>query len=224
MVTLNPTEPWKPALRMLRQAKQLGLEVVVAVDSRTTEEGKSAVRAVADRYIDFQNTTAWPEGALNRLLDEARGSWAFILSDDEEPSAGLWDFVLKDPPVISRDRTHYIWRCRMLAPLPDWSAHYAVLDTYQPRYFEREAIRWPGGFDEQPVSRAKEIDFDFVLWHYTLWSPRAHRQAKIVLHENAWNANWKSHPWPFPGRASYLYEDHPEKYASLTEWEGQRPQ
>ena len=63
--------------------------------------------------------------------------------------------------------------------------------------------------------KIEEIDFDLVLWHFTLWSPREHRERKVRAHEEAWMESWNKHPWPFPGAKSYLYEDHPNEYASL---------
>lgn len=223
MVTRDPSEEWKPALRVLSEARHRGFEVVVAVDSRSSDEDKSLVKQVAHRFVDFKNEDCWPESGLNVALDAGSRDWAFIVSDDEEPSERLWQFASVEPKLKDPKGRHYLWRCRMIAPLPDWSAHYTTLDTHQPRYFPRESIRWPGGFDELPVSPLTEVDFNLVLWHYTLWSPRAYREQKVKDHEAAWNASWDKHEWPFPGRASYLYEDHPEAYASLAQWEGQRP-
>lgn len=222
MVTRDPLASWKPAFRILEEARTRGFEVTVAVDSRSSDKDKFAIGRVADNYLDFDNKDCWPEAALNRVLDASNRDWAFLVSDDEEPSEALWTFASKPPP-LKNGKDDYIWRCRMLAPLPDWSAHYRTLDTYQPRYFPRESIRWPGGFDEMPSSPLEEIDFNLVLWHYTLWSPRTYREQKVQQHETAWMEHWAKHPWPFPGRASYLWEDHPEAYASLEEWENQKP-
>lgn len=189
------------------------MEVVVALDSRSEKGSREAVREVA-RVIDFDSADCWPEAQLNTVLDAANREWAFLVSDDEMPSDALWDFAMKTP-TLTGERGHYLWRPRMIAPLPEWTAHYRPLETYQPRYFPREAIRWPGGFDEMPQSHLEEIDFDLVLWHFTLWSPRKYREAKVKAHEEAWNKSWSKHPWPFPGAKSYLWEDHPYEYASL---------
>ena len=199
------------------------MEVVVALDTRSAPGSLQAVRAVANRVIPFDNQTCWPEGAWNQVLDEAQRDWAFLVSDDEWPSEDLWKFALKEPTLKDKRGRPYIWRPRMLAPLPGWSVLYKPLDTYQPRYFPRESIRHPGGFDQMPVSHLAEIDFDMVLWHYTLWSPRSYREQKVREHEQAWNDHWAIHPWPFPGRASYLYEDHPNDVEPIGEWEKFRP-
>lgn len=191
------------------------MEVVVALDSRSQNGSLEAVKAVAHRVFVFDTTDEWPEGQLNRVLDEGTRDWAFLVSDDEWPSDRLWDFATKVPTLLDPKGRHYLWRVRMLAPLPDWSAHYAPLETYQPRYFPRESIRWPGGFDQMPASHLEEIDCDLVLWHYTLWSPREYRERKVAEHERAWRESWALHPWAFPGEASYLWEDHPEHRASL---------
>jgi hypothetical protein len=199
------------------------MQVVVGLDSRSAPGSYEAVKALAHKVIVFDTQDEWPEGQLNSVLDAADREWAFLVSDDEMPSEALWDFATRVPKVRDSRDQHYLWRPRMLAPLPDWSAHYLPLDTYQPRYFPREDIRWPGGFDEMPQSSLSEIDFQLVLWHFTLWSPREHRERKVLDHERAWYAAWDIHPWPFPGAVSYLYEDHPEQYAPLGEWEAHHP-
>ena len=221
-VVRDPLHPWKTSLDVFRRARQMGMEVVVALDSRSEKGSREAVKEVA-RVIEFDSEDCWPEAQLNSVLDAANREWAFLVSDDEMPSDALWAFATKPPALLDKKGQHYLWRPRMLAPLPDWSAHYRPLDTYQPRYFPRESIRWPGGFDEMPKSPLEEIDFDLVLWHFTLWSPREHREQKVEQHEAAWMRSWAKHPWPFPGAASYLYEDHPDQYASLEEWKEQKP-
>ena len=214
-VTRDPLLPWKTSLRTLRKARDLGMEVVVGLDVRSSAPSLAAVSDVAHRVIVFDTQDEWPEGQLNAVLDAGNREWAFLVSDDEEPSEDLWRFATRVPDLKDPDGQHYLWRCRMLAPLPDWSAHYQLLDTYQPRYFPRESIRWPGGFDQMPVSRLTEIDVDLILWHYTLWSPREHREGKVRRHRQAWGESYELHPWPFPADASYLWEDHPEHYLPL---------
>ena len=221
-IVLNPLEPWKTTLKTLATARSLGMEVVVALDSRSTPGSLEAVREVAHTVIPFDNTTCWPEGALNEVLGAGHRDWAFLVSDDEEPSPQLWEFAVKGAP-FDNDGQPYIWRPRMLAPLPDWSGLYKPLDTYQPRFFPREGLRHPGGFDQMPVSPFKEIDFGIPLWHYTLWSPRSYREQKVRDHEKAWNDAWSLHPWPFPGRKSYLWEDHKDEVVPVGKWEEYRP-
>ena len=214
-VTLDPLRSWKTSLEVFRRARDLRMQVVVALDGRSAEGCHQAIKSVADKVFVFDTTDHWPEGQLNAVLDAADREWAFMVSDDEMPSDALWEFATKVPKLRDPQGQPYLWRCRMLAPLPDWSAHYKPLDTYQPRYFPRESIRWPGGFDQLPESALEEIDFELVLWHYTLWSPRAERERKVREHERAWNASWQLHQWSFPGAISYLYEDHPDQYVLL---------
>ena len=221
-VVRDPLLPWKTSLEVFRKARARRMQVVVALDSRSAPGSYEAIKPLAHKLFTFDTQDEWPEGQLNTVLDAAEREWAFLVSDDEMPSDALWDFATKVPSLRDRGR-HYLWRCRMLAPLPDWSAHYRPLDTYQPRYFPRESMRWPGGFDQLPGSALTEIDFQLVLWHYTLWSPRAERERKVLTHERAWYAAWDLHRWPFPGAISYLYEDHPGEYVPLGDFEEQRP-
>lgn len=214
-VVRDPLLPWKTSLAVFQKARSLGMEVVVALDSRSEKGSLEAVKAVAHRVAVFDTDDVWCEGQLNALLDSVNREWAFLVSDDEMPSDELWEFATRIPEVRDERGRHYLWRCRMLAPLPDWSAHYKPLDTYQPRYFPADAIRWPGGFDVLPQSRLREIDFDLVLWHYTLWSPREYRERKVREHERAWHDHWSAHPWPPSSRKAYLYEDFPDEYVPL---------
>ena len=198
------------------------MEVVVALDTRSEKGSLEAVKEIAHRVIPFDNDTCWPEGAWNAVLDAATRDWAFLVSDDEEPSPQLWDLTVAGAPANNNGQP-FIWRPRMLAPLPDWSGLYKPLDTHQPRFFPRAGLRHSGGFDQMPMSPHREIDFDFVLWHYTLWSPRSFREQKVHDHEAAWNDAWSLHPWPFPGRKSYLFEDHPQDIEPIGKWEEYKP-
>lgn len=198
------------------------MEVVVALDSRSANGSLRAVRDVAHRVISFENEGCHPEVAWNQVLDSATRDWAFLVSDDEEPSQQLWDFVVKGAP-LSNNGQPYIWRPRMLAPLPDWSALYKPLDTYQPRFFPRESIRHNGGFDELPLSKLEEINVQFPLWHYTLWSPREYREAKVKAHEAAWMAHWDLHPWPPSSRKAYLWEEFMTETEPIGQWKEYLP-
>lgn len=221
-IVRDPLLPWKTSLRTFRHARAVGMEVVVALDTRSTTGSLEAVREVATRVVPFDNDTCWPEGAWNTVLDAGTRDWAFLVSDDEEPSQALWEFASKVPTLTNGDRP-YIWRPRMLAPLPDWSALYKPLDTYQPRYFPRESMRHSGGFDQLPVSNLKEINLDWPLWHYTLWSPRDYREQKVREHEAAWHQFWSLHPWPPQSGRAYLWEDYPSDIEPIGKWEEDRP-
>lgn len=221
-IVLNPLDPWKTSLETFRRARSLGMEVVVALDTRSGPGSLKAVKEVAHTVIPFDNQTCWPEGAWNQVLDAAHRDMAFLVSDDEQPSEQLWEFASKPPP-FDNEGEPYLWRPRMLAPLPDWSGLYKPLDTYQPRYFPREGIRHSGGFDQLPQSPYEQMNVELVLWHYTLWSPRLYRELKVQAHEKAWNDAWDLHPWPFPGRKAYLYEDYPEEVAPIGAWEEFKP-
>jgi hypothetical protein len=74
------------------------LEIVVAVDSRTSPEGLGDLAEVADRIIGFEFTGA------NRfrpwLREQARGDWLLLLDYDEQPSERLVQVV----PELIDDR------------------------------------------------------------------------------------------------------------------------
>ena len=222
-ITRDPLLPWKTSLDTFHKARSLGMEVVVALDRRSVAGSLSAIRPLVDRVIDFDNDTGWPEGAWNTVLDAATRDWAFLVSDDETPSEALWQFATQIPTLTNGDEP-YIWRPRMLAPLPDWSALYRPLDTYQPRYFPRQSLRHNGGFDELPTTRLKQqVNLDLPLWHFTLWSPRAYREQKVRDHEAAWQKFWHLHPWLPSSDRAYLWENYPDETEPIGKWEEHRP-
>lgn len=216
-IVIDPLAKWKTSLETFRKARSLGMEVVVALDSRSSPGSYKAVKEVADVVLEFENKTVWPEVILNDILQEAHRDWVARIEDDEEPSQQLWDFLAKPPPIDDGGQP-FLWRFRMVAPLPDWSAAYTPLTTLQPRYYPRLGLRHPGGFDQLPQSPYREIDCEIVLWHYVLWAPRAHRERKVKDHEAAWMQYWKSHPWPPSSNKAYLWEDYPSDRTPLDQW------
>ena len=201
-------------------AKESDMETAVAVDHRSTDGTAAALRPLIDRFIDFRNDKPYCEEILDELVASCRAPWCFIVSDDEMPSSALWDFARG---VYRRETL--IYRPRMVAPLPGWQGHYRPLLTYQPRLFPQDAIRWPkGGIDILPVRALPERDISPVLWHFNLWAPRATREAKAAAHEAAWNLNLEAHPWPYPGRKSYLWEDYPDEVSPLDDLAEYRPE
>ena len=211
MATLDGLASWKTTERVLREAKERGMETAVAVDHRSTDGTAEKIRPLVDRFIDFHNDKPYCEEVLDELVASVRSPWCFIVSDDEWPSKQLWGFAEQ----VHR-RESFIYRPTMVAPLPKWDGMYVPLLTYQPRIFPQDSIRFPkGGIDILPVRALPERDIPQVLWHFNLWAPRAYREEKARAHEDAWNRNYAAHPWPYPGRRSYLWEDFPEERGSL---------
>jgi len=206
MATLNGLAPWKKTERILSTAKGLGMETVVAMDQRSTDHTAEVLANLIDTHVPFHNDKPYCEEILNDLIEAARSEWCFLVSDDEWPSDELWAFTTK-----AQRKPQRIYRPHLIATLPD-GRRYRPLDTRQPRVFLAGSIRWPtGGIDILPVRALPEEDIDPILWHYNLHAPRAFREAKAAAHEEAWGKNYDAHPWPYPGRKSYLYEDYPEE-------------
>lgn len=218
-IVINPLDSWKTSLALFHKAKSLGMEVVVALDTRSSPGSLEAVKEVADVVLPFDNETCWPEVILNEVLQSAHRDWVARIEDDEEPSPQLWDFLTKEPPIKDEGGEPYLWRFKIHAPFPDWSGLYRPMSTYQPRYYPRLGLRHPGGFDQLPMSPYKEIDCDLVLWHFVEWAPRDHREKKVKDHEAAWYKYWKAHPWPPSSNKAYLWEDYPEERDPIGEWE-----
>ena len=206
-VTRDGLAPWKKLAQTLPKARELGFECAVAVDSRTTDLTEDFVRRFAAVHR-FDNDKPYCEDALNPLIDSTDAEWIWVISDDEEPSEALWSFKPKD---------RLIYRPHILAPLPGGTHHYAPMETRQPRIFPRDSLRFPRflGIDVLPQTNLAEHDIPEILWHYTLCAPRDHRERKADEHERAWNENYYVHPEPYPGRKSYLWEDHPELAIAL---------
>ena len=216
--TINGMEPWKRTMDIVKEAHRRKMEVCVAVDDRTTDDTYLQVRPYADRLLLVKNDKSYCEEVMNELSDATSGDWTFWLCDDEYPSEGLWN-VAQDVRKLPR----FIYRPRIVAPVPDWSGHYKPDETLQPRLFPKDTIRWiTGGMDILPLRALPEKDIQPVLWHFTLWSPRKWREDKAAYNDSEWMKSWDHHPFPPSSSRAYLYEDHPEEYRPLGDYERYR--
>ena len=208
---INGLAPHKTVPRLFKEAKEHGLATVMGLDRDTTDGTLEATRHLVDHLVPFDCDVCYIEGNMNEIADAAETEWGFWVCDDELPSEQLWQFaanIYKHGP--------YIHRPHMLAPLPDWTASYKPLNTYQPRLFRMDSIRWTGGGMDRLVNESlPERNIPEVLWHFNIWASRESREEKVRLHEAAWQEAWQYHPWPPSSNKAYLWEDYPADVESL---------
>lgn len=195
--------PWKRTRRVLTEARRRRFEVAVAVDTRSARGHREAIAAVADIVLDYHAPDDWCEAALDPLLELCTRSWVLWVSDDEEPGPALWR-------LAERPALRVAYRVRLVCPIDD-ERIYRLGTEAQVRLFPRDALRWPGRWDEPPVISVPLIELPTtVLWHYSVAAPREYREEKerrYVRMALARGRTWDGE--------RFLWEDHPEAIGPL---------
>ena len=112
--------------KLLRAGRELADEIVIAVDSSSTDSTEEICRTYADKLFRVEPLGSG-ERAQAWLNEQCTGDWILRLDDDELPSAGLISAI---PRLINdREMTHY-WlprrwvigddRARWIAQQPWW--------------------------------------------------------------------------------------------------------
>lgn len=170
----------------------------MSLDERSSPEALSLSRELADVLIVRRHDFA--EGGLNDLLAAATRPWAFVVSDDEEPSAALWK-------IARRPTLPVAYRVLMLCPITR-TTHYERGIEHQIRLFPRTAYRWEGDVNGDPVISVPRADLPYtVLWHYNNDAPLAEREAK---------ARFTTDVVGDGTTYRYLHERHPEHVKPLS--------
>ena len=112
---------------LLRSSRSFADEVVVAVDSRSTDGTEELCSRYADKLFRVESPGTI-EATLPWLNEQCTGDWIFRLDDDELPSAGF----IESLPRLLADRavTHYRLRRRWV--VGDDRARYIVSRPWWP--------------------------------------------------------------------------------------------
>lgn len=170
IVSRAPLLPWKRTGRVIAEAKRRGFEVGLALDPRDSE-GSDALQRSADIFQWHDPyEDAYVEPAIGDLADAMSSEVIIRIDDDEEPSRTLWD----DLPTFGGGTAYTI---PIIAEL-DGRLYVRGMEK-QVRIFPRGALHYAGGIDSEMIVDCpiEERPLDF-LWHYSLYAPRAWREAK----------------------------------------------
>jgi predicted O-methyltransferase YrrM len=191
---------------LLQAGRSFADEVVVGVDSSSTDTTEDICAAYADKLFRLE-PIGTSERALAWLNDQCSGDWILRLDHDELPSAGL---VRALPHLmVDRDYTHY-WlprrwvigrdRSRWIAQDPWWP-------DWQIRFFRniRSLVSFPGQLHTDYVVQGAGGYFcDGSIYHFDLvYHSEERRRQKLAQYEAIAPGDSRPHYY-FPDEAAVV--------------------
>ncbi len=205
IMTMNSAQRIRPLLKYVRRFSD---EIVVGVDSKTTDDTLGACRGLADELFVIQSNALTCNAGLEALVDRCQGDWVLRLDDDEFPEPHFAELV---GGLMCNDKyTHYkLPRLHLsqINPLM-WVNDSYLYPDYQMRLFRNEPhlLKFPGavghlGIECQgPKGRLNSVN----LVHLNLAiNPRFKREAKLKTYIERLNGEWV-HP---VNEHALLFED-----------------
>jgi predicted O-methyltransferase YrrM len=172
--------------RLLRAGKAFADEIVIGVDSSSTDSTEDICRRYADKLFRLE-PIGTSEPALAWLNDQCSGDWILRLDHDELPSTGLVDAL----PRLMRDRdyTHY-WLPRRWVIGDDrarWISEHPWWPDWQVRFFRniRSLVSFPGHLHSDYVIQGAGGYFcEGSIYHYALVDyTEQQRRRKVEQYE-----------------------------------------
>ncbi|HXW05788.1 MAG TPA: class I SAM-dependent methyltransferase [Vicinamibacterales bacterium] len=194
---------------LLRAGRDFADEVVVGVDSSSTDATEDICAAYADKLFRLE-PIGTSERALAWLNDQCSGDWILRLDHDEMPSAGLVGALPR--LMTDRDYTHY-WLPRRWVIGPErWIAQDPWWPDWQLRFFRniRSLVSFPGQLHTDYVVQGGGGYFcDGSIYHFDLvYHSEERRRQKLAQYE----AIAPGHSLPsyyFPDEATVLVRPFP---------------
>lgn len=192
IMTMNAAERIRPLLEYIRHFSD---EIVVGVDSKTTDNTLDACKGLADELFVIQSDALTCNAGLEPLVDRCHGDWILRLDDDEFPEP---HFAELTPGLMLSERyTHYkLPRLHISAIEPlMWVNDSYLYPDYQMRLFknDKSLLKFPGavghlGIECQgPKGRVNSVN----LVHLNLAiNPRFRREAKLKTYIQRLNGGW----------------------------------
>ncbi|HEY9686108.1 MAG TPA: glycosyltransferase [Coleofasciculaceae cyanobacterium] len=192
IITMNSAERIRPLLEYIRRFSD---EIVVGVDSKTTDNTFEVCQGLADELFVIQSDALTCNAGLEPLVDRCHGDWVLRLDDDEFPEPHFTELIAG---VTSSDRfTHYkIPRLHLcnIEPL-QWINDGYLYPDYQMRLFknERSLLKFPGAVGHLGIEcEGRKGRLNSVnLVHLNLAiNPRFKREQKLQTYIERLNGGW----------------------------------
>lgn len=205
LMTMNSAERIQPLLRYIRRFSD---EIVVGVDSKTTDNTLEACQGLADELFVIQSDALTCNAGLEPLVERCHGDWVLRLDDDEFPEPHFERLVAG--LLRGEHYTHYkIPRLHLCDVEPmRWVDDGYLYPDYQMRLFrnDKTLLRFPGAVGhlgiecDGPKGRLNTVN----LIHLNLAiNPRFKREAKLKTYIERLNGGWV-HP---VNEHALLFED-----------------
>lgn len=192
IMTMNSAQRIRPLLEYVRRFSD---EIVVGVDSKTTDDTFAACQGLADELFVIQSDALTCNAGLETLVDRCHGDWILRLDDDEFPEPHFEELITG--LMLSERYTHYkLPRLHISSTDPlMWVNDSYLYPDYQMRLFknQKDLLKFPGavghlGIECQgPKGRVNSVN----LVHLNLAiNPRFKREAKLKTYIQRLNGGW----------------------------------
>ena len=198
--------------KLLQAGRSFADEIVVAVDSSSSDSTEEICRKYADKLFRVE-TGGFFSNVLPWLEKQCSGDWILYLDQDELPSAQL---VKALPGLLSdREVTHYYFRRRWVIgdTQTRWIAQHSWSPDWQQRLIRniRSLVRYPGRLHENyEVQGAFRHVYEGSIYHFDLvYHSEQQRRQKVELYERLSPGNSQGHYY-LPDEASLSTAPIPE--------------
>jgi glycosyltransferase involved in cell wall biosynthesis len=205
IITMNSAQRIRPLLEYIRRFSD---EIVVGVDSKTTDETFNVCQGLADELFVIESDALTCNAGLEPLVDRCHGDWVLRLDDDEFPEPHFEQMVTG---LISTHRyTHYKLPRLHLSSIDPllWINDGYLYPDYQMRLFrnDKSLLKFPGAVGHLGIECAgrKGRINSVNLVHLNLAiNPRFKREQKLSTYIERLNGGWV-HP---VNEHALLFED-----------------
>jgi glycosyltransferase involved in cell wall biosynthesis len=192
IMTMNSSQRIRPLLEYIRHFSD---EIVVGVDSKTTDDTLAVCEGLADELFVIQSDALTCNAGLEPLIERCHGDWVLRLDDDEFPEPHFKAMVTG---LIANDRyTHYkIPRLHLCSIEPlQWINDGYLYPDYQMRLFknDRSLLKFPGAVGHLGIEcEGRKGRLNSVnLVHLNLAiNPRFKREEKLGTYIKRLNGGW----------------------------------
>lgn len=207
IMTMNAADRIRPLLEYIRPFSD---EIVVGVDSKTTDDTLAACEGLADELFVVENDALTCNGGLEALIARCHGDWILRLDDDEFPEP---EFMTLKHGILATERfTHYkLPRLHLSQTDPLlWINDGYLYPDFQMRLFKNQPdlLGFPGAVGHLGITcQGKKGRLNTIrLIHLNLAiNPRHKREEKLRKYIIRQNNGW-IHPI---NERALLFEDFP---------------
>lgn len=204
IITMNSAQRIRPLLEYIRSFSD---EIVVGVDSKTTDNTLEVCQGLADELFVIQSSAQTCNAGLETLVSRCHGDWILRLDDDEFPEPHLHTLL----PGLMQDRfTHYkMPRLHLSSVEPlEWIDDGYLYPDFQLRLFKNEPslLTFPGAVGHRGIEcagrRGRLNSVNLIHLNMAI-NPRFKREEKLKVYIDRLNGDWV-HP---VNEHALLFED-----------------
>ncbi len=191
IITMNSADRIAPLLKYIRSFSD---EIVVGVDSKTTDTTFAVCEPLADVVFTIDNEAQTCNGGLQALVEKCSSDWVLRLDDDEFPEP-LFENLLQG--LMADKYTHYKFpRLHLCQTQPlKWINDGYLYPDFQMRLFKNqpELLTFPEAVGHASIEcdgkRGKVNSVNLVHLNFAI-NPRHKREEKLRRYIDRLNGEW----------------------------------